>query len=74
LKKFLDKKNNFSGVQKMAEKTLYTIKEAAKLLPVSEITLYRHTKNGDIPTTRIGRKVLIPASYINAAKEGLLNA
>ena len=58
----------------MAEKTLYTVKEAAKLLPVSEVTLYRHTKNGDIPTTRIGRKVLIPASYIKAALEGLPHA
>ncbi len=58
----------------MADKKLFTIKEAAKLLSISEITIYRHTKKGDMPSTRIGRRVMIPASYIRAAEAGEVNA
>ena len=51
----------------MVEKKLFTIKEASEILSVAEITLYRHTKNGNVPSTRIGKRVLIPASYIKVA-------
>ncbi len=48
----------------ITEKKLFTVKEASKILSVAEITLYRHTKNGDVPSIRIGKRVLIPITYI----------
>ena len=52
------------------EKKLFSIKEASKLLSVSEVSLYRHTKSGRVPSTRIVGRVMIPAAYIKAAEAG----
>lgn len=46
----------------------YTIKEAAIALRSSKVTLYRKTKSGEIPCRYEGRKVLIPADYIEQHK------
>jgi excisionase family DNA binding protein len=42
----------------------YTVAQAAKSLNVAKLTIYRRTTTGEIPSTRMGRKVLIPAMYI----------
>jgi excisionase family DNA binding protein len=42
----------------------YTVAQTAKALNVVPITIYRRTATGEIPSTRMGRKVLIPAAYI----------
>jgi excisionase family DNA binding protein len=42
----------------------YSVAQAVKSLSVAKLTIYRRTATGEIPSTRIGRKVLIPAAYI----------
>lgn len=46
----------------------YTIAEAAVALRMSKVTLYRKTKSGEIPCRYEGRKVLIPADYVEQHK------
>ncbi|MDR1058566.1 MAG: excisionase family DNA-binding protein [Treponema sp.] len=42
----------------------YTVAQTAKALNVVPLTVYRKTATGEIPSTRMGRKVLIPAAFI----------
>jgi excisionase family DNA binding protein len=42
----------------------YSVAQTAKSLNVAKLTVYRRTATGEIPSTRMGRKVLIPAAYI----------
>lgn len=39
--------------------SLYSVKEVAKLLSVSELTVYNYIKKGIVPSTKINRKHLI---------------
>lgn len=43
----------------------YTVKEAAEKLKCSEITLYRQAKAGNVPSKRVGSRVMIPGSYVD---------
>jgi len=47
-----------------------TVAEAAKLLRLSKNSVYAAVKTGDIPSIKIGKRVLIP----RAALEKLLSA
>ncbi|MDR1445498.1 MAG: excisionase family DNA-binding protein [Treponema sp.] len=42
----------------------YSVSQTAKALGVSSLTVYRRTSSGEIPSTHMGRKVLIPAAFI----------
>lgn len=44
-------------------KKFYTVNEAAEMLQVSIVTVYRYVENGKIPCKRVGRAIRIPASY-----------
>jgi excisionase family DNA binding protein len=48
-----------------SEKKYYTIKEAASKLNVARLTVYRNTKNGNIPRIQIGSRVMVPASWVD---------
>ena len=37
-----------------------TVKEAAKVLKISLATAYQGVKEGDIPSIRIGKKIIVP--------------
>jgi excisionase family DNA binding protein len=43
----------------------FTIEEAAKILRVSRVTIYRKMNTGELKATHFGRRVLIPASFFN---------
>lgn len=53
------------------DKKYYTVEEAAKILGMSMITIYRHTKNGKIPCKRIGRNIRIPSTYLEPKKDNV---
>jgi excisionase family DNA binding protein len=42
----------------------YSVAQAAKSLNVAKLTVYRRTATGEIPSIRVGRKILVPAAYI----------
>lgn len=50
-------------------KKMLTVKETAKTLNISEITIYRMVGRGDIPHKRLGRLIRIPSSYITECEE-----
>ncbi len=43
----------------------YTVKEAAHILKISADTIFHRTKAGTFPCRKIGRRVLIPASFVH---------
>ena len=43
-----------------AERVVYTVPEAGRLLGLSRNGSYEAAKRGDIPTIRIGRRLLVP--------------
>ena len=50
----------------------YTVLETAALLGINRHTIYNYIKNGDIPSVRVGNKILVPktAPIFQALREG----
>ena len=44
----------------MSEPHVITVEEAAELLRISRNTAYEAVKRGEIPSVRVGRRILIP--------------
>ena len=49
--------------------TVFTVDEVAKILRIGRISAYQAIERGDVPSIRIGRRILIP----RAALEQMLN-
>ena len=47
-----------------------TVEEAAKALGISRAFAYEAVNNGDIPTIRIGRRILVPKAALNRLLSG----
>jgi excisionase family DNA binding protein len=47
-----------------------TVKEAATRLGVSELLVRRAVKTGEIPSTRLGSRVLIPRTAVDRLVDG----
>ena len=54
-----------------AERLVYTVPEAGRLLGLSRNGAYDAAKRGDIPTIRIGRLLLVPKRRFHQAIENL---
>lgn len=50
---------------RLAEKEFLSIKEASTMLGISERTIYRLMKNGDLETNKIGRRTIIKRTAID---------
>ena len=50
----------------------YTVLETAALLGINRHTMYQYIKNGDIPSVRVGSKILVPktAPIFQALRDG----
>lgn len=46
-----------------------TVAEAAERLRISQVAAYRQIKAGQIPSVRIGRRLLVPAAWIDQLLE-----
>lgn len=53
----------------MDELAYYTLEQASKILQISESTIRRGMKKGDIPRAKFCGKVLIPAWFIKQGFE-----
>jgi excisionase family DNA binding protein len=40
--------------------TVFTVDEVAKLLRIGRISAYQAIQRGDVPSIRIGRRILVP--------------
>lgn len=47
-----------------------TVAEAAERLRISQVAAYRQIKTGQIPSVRVGRRLLVPAAWIDQLLEG----
>ena len=47
-----------------------TVEEAAKILKISRGSAYEACRKGDIPTLRIGRRLLVPRARLEAMLAG----
>jgi excisionase family DNA binding protein len=50
----------------VAESPILTVEEAAVILRLSRGTAYEAVRRGDIPTIRIGRRLLVPRARLMA--------
>ena len=48
------------------ERLTYTVEEAARLIGISRNSAYEAARRGEIPTIRIGRRILVPRSRLEA--------
>ena len=62
--------NKISSIKKSDKPENYSVQTSAKLLGVSELTLYSYIKKGLLPASKIGRKYIIKSVDLeNALKE-----
>ena len=52
------------------EKLTYTVTEVAKLLGIGRSAAYEAARNGQIPTVRIGKRILVPAAGLQRMLDG----
>ena len=52
------------------ERLTYTVEEAGKLLGISRNTAFDAARKGDIPTIRVGRRLLVPKKRFLEMLEG----
>jgi excisionase family DNA binding protein len=50
----------------------FTIDEAASILRVSRVTIYRKLSSGEIRAARLGKRVLIPSAWFKGLIEKAL--
>ena len=55
---------NVSLERLITMKKFFSVKEVAEILGVSKSLIYAKICNGQIPSRRIGRRILVPASYV----------
>ncbi len=46
------------------DRLTYTVDEAAQLLGISRNSAYEAARTGDLPTIRLGRRILVPRSRL----------
>jgi excisionase family DNA binding protein len=54
-----------STAQPIARRT-YSVEDAGKILGVSRNTAYALARTGELPTIRLGKKLLVPVAAIEA--------
>ena len=52
--------NNWEAVMKRSEKLTYSVPEAAEILGIGRSQGYLGVKSGDIPSIRIGKRIVVP--------------
>ena len=55
----------FSRNSKPVEPRFYSVGEAAQLLGVSAMTLYRAIAEGEFPAVRIRKRLIVPAGFVD---------
>ena len=53
------------GIAAMSEPLTYTVEEAAELLGIGRNTCYEAVKRGEIPSIRIGGRILVPREALH---------
>jgi excisionase family DNA binding protein len=59
-----------NGDLQSTERLTLTVVEAGRKLGLSRMTAYVAAKNGQIPTIRIGRRILVPRAALERLLDG----
>jgi excisionase family DNA binding protein len=60
----------FSGTIEMAtERKTYGVEEAGKVLGISRNTAYEAARSGELPTIKIGKRLLVPKAALDRLLE-----
>jgi excisionase family DNA binding protein len=59
--------------EKVQRRTL-TVEEAAKELGISKASAYEAARTGELPTIRIGKRILVPVAALERMLEGAAHA
>ena len=54
----------------MSSESVYTVQEIASILKISEKTVYRLVKNGELPILRVRRRIRITSKALEQFLEG----
>ncbi len=57
-------------IYKSPDSLVYTVLEARLLLGLSRSLMYEAIRTGEVPSVRIGRRILIPKAALNRLLEG----
>ena len=52
------------------ERETYTIPEATKILGIGRSAAYEAARRGEIPTIRIGKRILVPVAALESMLKG----
>jgi excisionase family DNA binding protein len=58
-----------AAVTKADKRLTFSVDEAAKLLGISRNSAFRAVQTGELPSIRIGRRILIPRDRLRALVE-----
>lgn len=53
-----------------SEKLAFTVEEAAEILGIGRNLAYEGVKNGDIPSIRIGKRIVVPKAALKKKLDG----
>ena len=60
------------GKDRPVQRLTYSVDEAAEILGISRASAYEAVRKGEIPHIKIGKRILIPRSFLQSlTKEGL---
>jgi excisionase family DNA binding protein len=48
-----------------AQRKTCTVEEAAKMLGISRVSAYQAAKSGELPTIKIGKRILVPTAALD---------
>jgi len=66
-----DRQRSDAGVEVgRAERLTVSVEEAAEMLGVSRGTAYNLVRTGDIPSVRLGRRIVVPVRRLRALIDG----
>jgi excisionase family DNA binding protein len=60
-----------TGGEVAAQRLFYTLREAAALLQISEVTYYRRVREGRLPGRKVGGQWRVPCSGLHRYAEGM---
>lgn len=57
-------------LDELTGRTTITVSEAARLLGVGRTAAYEAARRGELPTRRLGRRLVVPVPWLRAWLEG----
>ena len=60
----------YDDVDERTQRQTFTVKEAAKQLGISDASAYEAARTGELPTIKIGKRILVPVVALERLLQG----